>query len=112
MDSRLDFESEMVSPGYFGEVDLGSKPGLRGARAAPCGSMGPEAAHHTSDRSDCPAALLVLSAAAAGAGLVRLGLLRFWLAQRLGRVVAHDRLYTPNGIEHMSLFRRRGFAFV
>ena len=29
MDSRLDFESERVSPGFFGEVDLGSKPGLR-----------------------------------------------------------------------------------
>ena len=28
MDSRLDFESERVSPGFFGEVDLGSKPGL------------------------------------------------------------------------------------
>ena len=27
MDSRLDFESERVSPGFFGEVDLGSKPG-------------------------------------------------------------------------------------
>ena len=23
MDSRLDFESERVSPGFFGEVDLG-----------------------------------------------------------------------------------------
>ena len=28
MDSRLDFESERVSPGFFGEVDLGSKPGV------------------------------------------------------------------------------------
>ena len=28
MDSRLDFESERVSPGFFGEVDLRSKPGL------------------------------------------------------------------------------------
>ena len=28
MDSRLDFESERVSPVFFGEVDLGSKPGL------------------------------------------------------------------------------------
>ena len=28
MDSRLDFESERASPGFFGEVDLGSKPGL------------------------------------------------------------------------------------
>ena len=28
MDSRLDFESERVSPGFFGEVDLGSKPAL------------------------------------------------------------------------------------
>ena len=28
MDSRLDFESERVFPGFFGEVDLGSKPGL------------------------------------------------------------------------------------
>ena len=28
MDSRLDFESERVSPGFFGEVGLGSKPGL------------------------------------------------------------------------------------
>ena len=28
MDSRLDFESERVSPGFFGEVELGSKPGL------------------------------------------------------------------------------------
>ena len=29
MDSRPDFESERVSPGFFGEVDLGSKPGLQ-----------------------------------------------------------------------------------
>ena len=28
MDSRLDFESERVSPVFFGEVDLRSKPGL------------------------------------------------------------------------------------
>ena len=28
MDSRLDFESERVSPVFFGEVGLGSKPGL------------------------------------------------------------------------------------
>ena len=28
MDSRLDFKSERVSPDFFGEVDLGSKPGL------------------------------------------------------------------------------------
>ena len=32
MDSRLDFESERVSPVFFGEVDLGSKPGLRDFR--------------------------------------------------------------------------------
>ena len=32
MDSRLDFESERVSPGFFGEVDLGSKPGLLAGR--------------------------------------------------------------------------------
>ena len=60
--------------------------------------------------SECPTALLVLLAAAARAALVRLGLLRFRLAQRLGRVVAHDRLYAPNGLERadMSAFRRQG----
>ena len=60
--------------------------------------------------SECPTALLVLLAAAARAGLVRLGLLRFRLAQRLGRVVAQDRLYSPNVLERvvMSAFRRQG----
>ena len=60
--------------------------------------------------SECPTALLVLLAAAARAGLVRLGLLRFRLAQRLGRVIAHDRLYAPNVLERVvnSSFRRQG----
>ena len=35
MDSRLDFESERVSPGFFGEVDLGSKPGLISVHVVP-----------------------------------------------------------------------------
>ena len=72
--------------------------------------MGRSRGGKESSSSKCATALLVLPAAAARAGLVRLGLLRFWLAQRLGRVVAHDRLYTPNVLERVvnSLFRRQG----
>ena len=58
--------------------------------------------------SDCPTALLVLLATAARAGLIRLGLLRFWLTRRLGWAVANGRSYATNsnGRVAMSMFFR------
>ena len=41
MESRLDFESERVSPGYFGEVDLRSKPGYAAQEQLPVGRWDP-----------------------------------------------------------------------